>query len=123
MTGQGVTFTADVTAVAPATGTPTGEVDFLDGSILLGAATLDDSGNATFTSMGLSVSTHHITAVYLDDAIFAGSTSAVLAQVVDRDATATALTVVGESIRRRQGTTLPRRLPPPLPDRARRPAM
>ncbi len=61
--GQAVTFTATVSVVAPATGTPTGMVTFLDGTTTLGTATLTN-GVATLTTSALSAGTHSITAMY-----------------------------------------------------------
>jgi fibronectin-binding autotransporter adhesin len=78
--GQSVTFTATVT---PGTaGTPTGTVQFFDGSTLLATVAINSSGVATFTTSTLSVGRHNMTATYSGDGSFSGSTSAVLAQVV-----------------------------------------
>ena len=73
--GQSVTFTATVTANAPGSGTPTGTVTFMDGSTTLGTGTLNGSGVATFSTSGLSVGSHSITAVYGGDTDFTTSTS------------------------------------------------
>src|SRR5205807_65841 len=78
-------------AVAPSTATPTGTVSFLDGTTTLGTGTLNASGVATFTSTGLSVGSHTITARYGGDATFASATSAALAQAVSQAATTTTL--------------------------------
>jgi hypothetical protein len=77
--GQSVTFTA---TVAAASGVPTGTVNFLDGGAALGSGSLSPQGIATFSTSGLSVGTHTITAAYQGDALFTQSTSAALAQVV-----------------------------------------
>src|SRR5205814_10249302 len=81
--GQAVTFTATVTSSA--TGTPTGTVTFQDGASALGTGTLS-GGTATFTTSGLTAGTHSITAIYGGDANFAGSTSPVLTQTVNKAA-------------------------------------
>jgi hypothetical protein len=81
--GQAVTFTATVTAVAPGSGTPTGEVDFYDGDTYLGSAALDTNGRATLTTTDLDVGAHTITAVYLGDDNFLAMTSAGLSQTVN----------------------------------------
>src|SRR5262249_39130767 len=57
--GQAVTFTATVSAVAPATGTPTGTVSFFDGTTLLSTAPLS-GGTATLTTSALSAGSHSI---------------------------------------------------------------
>lgn len=76
-----ITFTATVSVVSPATGTPTGTVTFKDGAATLGTGTL--SGNtATFTSSSLSIGTHSITAAYGGDTMFNASTSPALSQVI-----------------------------------------
>ncbi|WP_167344252.1 Ig-like domain-containing protein, partial [Streptomyces novaecaesareae] len=59
--GQAKVLTATVTAVAPGAGTPTGTVSFFDGATLLGTATLDAGGTATFTTSDLDVGTHVLT--------------------------------------------------------------
>lgn len=79
--GATVTFTATVTASAPATGTPSGVVDFYDnsGSVLLGAASLvagsPGTAQASFASSTLSTGTHAITAKYVGNFNFASSTN------------------------------------------------
>ena len=80
---QSVSFTATVAAVSPGAGTPTGSVNFLDGSASLGSASLT-AGQATFTLSSLSVASHSITAVYVGDGSFNGSGSAALTQIVTR---------------------------------------
>jgi Tol biopolymer transport system component len=70
--GQSVTFTATVATTA---GTPTGTVQFKDGSTNLGLPVdLSASGVATFSTSTLTTGTHNITAVYSGDANFAAST-------------------------------------------------
>jgi hypothetical protein len=86
--GQSVTFTASVT---PATsGTPTGSVEFLDGSTLLETVTLS-GGKATLATSTLSAAAHTITAVYEASSSYAGSTSAAVTQTVKKAATTTTL--------------------------------
>ncbi|MCL5262829.1 MAG: Ig-like domain repeat protein, partial [Acidobacteria bacterium] len=75
-----VTFTATVTSAT--TGTPTGSVEFLDGSTVLGTGPLNNQGVATYTTSTLTAGLHQITAVYQGDVNFTGSTSAALAQIV-----------------------------------------
>lgn len=85
--GQSVTFTASVSG---SSGTPTGTVTFLDGTTVLGTATLDANGNATFTTSDLALGYHDITAVYSGDSIYTGST-ATLSQLIDLGQTTTSL--------------------------------
>ncbi len=75
-----VTFTATVTSQS--SGTPTGSVEFLDGSTVLGTGPLNNNGVATYTTSSLTAGLHKITAVYQGDVNFTGSTSAALAQIV-----------------------------------------
>ena len=102
--GQSVTFTATVNAVAPASGTPTGSVTFLDGSITLGTATLSSGGKATLTTKVLPAGSDTITAVYGGDSNFTTSTSTALPQTVYQDATTTTVvssaspSVYGQSV-------------------------
>jgi hypothetical protein len=81
--GQEVTFTATVTVNDPGSGLPTGTVTFLDGSTVLGTGTLDDNGQATFTTSALQIGDHPITAVYGGDSNFNGSMSGILTQTVN----------------------------------------
>jgi len=80
---QSVTFTATVAAVAPGGGAASGTVSFLDGSSSLGTA-LIAGGQAAFTLNSLSIASHSITAVYLGDGNFTGSSSATLTETVTR---------------------------------------
>jgi hypothetical protein len=84
---QVVTFTASVSAEA---GTPTGTVEFFDGNVALGSATLT-SGNALFPVSWLAAGSHSITAKYQGDGRYRGSASAPLNQVVNRLTTTTSL--------------------------------
>ena len=71
--GAAVTLTATV-APAPA-GTPAGTVSFFNGSTLLGTATLNGSGVASFTLSSFPLGTETVTAVYSGNVGFATSTS------------------------------------------------
>ena len=83
---QSVTFTATVTGPA-GTGTPTGTVTFKDGAAILGTATVNTGGLATFATSSLAAGSHSITAQYVPDSAAAtslvGSTSTALAQTVE----------------------------------------
>ncbi|WP_188760748.1 Ig-like domain repeat protein [Edaphobacter acidisoli] len=68
-----ITFTATVTGVSSST--PTGNVEFMDGANILGAAPLSTLGSATYVNSALSAGTHTITAVYEGDADYSPSTS------------------------------------------------
>jgi hypothetical protein len=82
VSGQQVTFTATVTAVAPGSGTPTGTVSLSDGSNMIGQVTLNGAGQATFITSGLFVGRHNIVAQYAGNAEFDGSQSDFLSQNV-----------------------------------------
>ena len=79
-TGEQVTFTSTVSS--PASGTPTGSVAFLDGTTQIGTATLGATGQALFTTSGLGVGTHSITAEYSGDTNFIASISVVLTETI-----------------------------------------
>jgi hypothetical protein len=73
--GQAVTFSATLSATNPDDGIPTSTVTFLDGTTTLAAdVVLDASGLATFSTSGLSVGTHTITALYAGDDYFTAAT-------------------------------------------------
>ena len=92
--GQSVMFTAKVTAVSPATGTPTGNVTFLDGANPIGSGIVD-GGVATFTTTSLAAGSHTITASYGGDSNFMVKTGTAMTgnpQVVKSVATLTLTT-------------------------------
>jgi uncharacterized repeat protein (TIGR02543 family) len=71
--GAPLTFTATV-----AGGTPTGNVSFYDGAVLLGTSALDGSYQAGLTTSALAAGTHGITVRYAGDANHFTSTSQAL---------------------------------------------
>jgi hypothetical protein len=86
--GTSVTFTATVSSTSP---TPTGSVNFLDGTTVIGNAPLSTnggtvsltlSGNSSWATTSLTTGTHTITAVYSGDSNFATSTSAPVTNIV-----------------------------------------
>jgi hypothetical protein len=83
--GGYTTFSATVTATAPAVGTPTGTVQFYDGVTPLGSpATLSGGGASLPPINSLSGGTHTITAVYTPNSTnFVTSTSPDYFQVVE----------------------------------------
>jgi hypothetical protein len=79
--GLPVTFTASV--LPATTGTPTGSIQFFDGSTTLGTVPLNAQSAATLTTSSLTAGSHSITASYGGDTDFVSSlTSAVSLQVV-----------------------------------------
>ena len=94
VSGQSVTYTATVTVIAPAAGTPTGKVNFEDGGVTIagcGAKALAGAGTATCSFIYGGAGTHVITAIYTGDASFATSTSPVFTQNVNTASTVTAV--------------------------------
>ena len=89
VTGQAVTFTATVDAVAPGSGTPigvsgsvfTGTVTFRDGNVILGTVAVGFSGRATLTTSFAAAGGYAITAVYSGDPNFVGSSQSLTEQV------------------------------------------
>jgi probable HAF family extracellular repeat protein len=73
--GQTVTLSAAVNVLAPGAGTPIGIVTFMDGTITLGAVTLNGAATAAFSTSSLASGSHSITATYGGDANFSGSTT------------------------------------------------
>jgi len=94
MAGLSVTFTAQLSAPS---GTPTGVIQFLDGANLLSTQTVSGTGSATFSTNSLSVGSHIITANYQPTGAF-GTSTASLTQVINGDATSTALTCLPNPI-------------------------
>jgi hypothetical protein len=91
--GGTVTFTAVVSAVAPATGTPSGVVQFYDDDVLLGAVSLQkvSTGTATasFAASSLATGAHSVHAVYVGNFNFTGSSQTAALEI------GTAATVTG----------------------------
>ena len=87
--GEPATFDATVSA---SSGTvPNGEtVWFMNGTMPLGTATLS-SGAASFTTTNLATGSDSITAVYVGDLNFSGSTSAAVSQTVNQASSFTTL--------------------------------
>ena len=92
--GQPVTFTATVHPTSSSLGTPTGTVVFLAGTTPIGEGTLNSSGQATFTTSTLAYGSYSITADYLGNTTFQGSTSSAITQFVTTASTQPTLTVV-----------------------------
>ena len=84
--GQSVTFTATFSAVAPAAGTPTGTVTFMDGPSTLGTGALSN-GAAAFSTTALSPGLDVITAVYSGDSNFRPAALGLLNQRVGKTGT------------------------------------
>ena len=72
--GSPVTLNATVSAVDGSYGTPSGNVDFYDGSTDLGSVAVDGSGQASLSLPSLPMGDHGIIAVYDGDDNFAQST-------------------------------------------------
>ena len=100
--GQSVTFTATVTTPAglPAS---TGAVTFMDGATVLGTGAVS-GGVAIFSTAGLSVGAHAITATYGGDGNYTASSSPAFTQNVQQAASTTTLassanpSTVGQSV-------------------------
>ena len=86
--GQKATFTATVTDNTPSGGTPTGSVEFFDGSNDIGPATLVSSGASsatyTFSTSKLWAGTHTIDADYTPSGLFQQSHGSLTNQVINQ---------------------------------------
>ncbi len=90
--GQAVTFSAQVSVVAPGAGQPTGGVQFNIDGAPFGTARPLVGDTATLTVSSLTVGNHDIEAVYGATTDFASSSSATLSHGVDLSETAVDLT-------------------------------
>jgi hypothetical protein len=117
--GQLVTFTATVTPAVPATGTPTGLVEFEDGTgffaTFLGSATLNANGQAQFSIYTLGTGYHDINAYYVGDPRFTPSLSPILKQLVNRDHSFTTLALSAGPALAGQPLTLTATVGPTVP--------
>lgn len=86
--GTSLTFTATVQQTLAGL-SPTGTVQFYDGSSALGSPVSITIGAATYSTDSLSAGTHSITAQYSGDSNYAPSTSAVLSVQIQGTAVAT----------------------------------
>ena len=92
--GEPVTFTADVMAVSPGAGTPTGVVTFFANGNAIGSATVNAAtGLASFTTSNLGFGANSIIAVYSGDSVFQGSQSGAGTQFISHASTQSILTV------------------------------
>ncbi len=89
LAGKTAAFSVVVTS---ATGMPTGSVSLMDGTTVVGMATLNAQGVATFSTTTLSVGMHALTGVYNGDANYLATTSAPVTQTVNLAAAAVTLT-------------------------------
>ncbi len=98
VSGQPLTFTADVTAVGPGSGTPTGEVQFyVDGDPLGGPVTLS-GGSASSPTAHLGVGSHTVTANYAGDVNFGGANDQLTQAVAQASTTTTVSTSPNPSV-------------------------
>jgi hypothetical protein len=88
-TGQTLTLTATVQGSGSTA--PGGTVNFMNGSTLLGTATLNSSGVATLTTSSLAAGAYSLTVQYAGDSNFLSSTSATVSLTVNAQATTTSL--------------------------------
>ncbi|HEU5001873.1 MAG TPA: Ig-like domain repeat protein [Actinomycetota bacterium] len=92
LVGQGVTFNATVTAVAPGAGTPTGTVSFfVDGSHYEDVSLASGVASTTTPDTALTLGDHTVTATYGGNADFTASSGG-LTQTVTKAATTTTVT-------------------------------
>ena len=78
-----VTFTATLSGAGL---TPTGTVMWMDGSLLLGTSTVDNSGMTSLSLSTLSAGAHNVSAVYSGDQNYASATSQTVSQTVNQAA-------------------------------------
>ncbi len=91
VSGQSVTYTVNVTATSPGSGTPTGNVVIKDNGTAVKTNALS-SGSTTYSTNYAAAGAHAIVAEYGGDSSFNASTnSPALAQTVNAAATTTAL--------------------------------
>jgi hypothetical protein len=117
--GQLVSLAAYVAEAVPQPNRPTGLLTFKDTfegtTTVLGTGTLDAAGHATLRTYSLGAGYHHITAVYEGDPNFTTSTSPVLNQLVNQDATTTTLTASANPAVAGQPVTLTATVSPVVP--------
>lgn len=93
--GANITFSLHASA---ATGTPTGNVTFFDGTTALATKPLDASGNATYSTATLTPGGHSISAKYVGDTNNAPGTSNIVSQTITKNDTTTTLSTSAASV-------------------------
>lgn len=91
--GQNLTLTAQVAAVAPSALTPNGSVQFMNGNMLLGTATLDAGGQAQIVVPASTVGAFVVSAAYLENSNWLASQSAPQSIQVSQASTTTTLRI------------------------------
>ena len=102
--GSTVTLTAKVKPSV--SGTPTGNVEFLNGSTSLGTGSVNSSGQASLNTTALPVGTDSLTAVYSGDKTYTTSTSPVVKETVNKATSTTALKSSGTTTSYDESVTL-----------------
>jgi hypothetical protein len=103
--GEGVPLQATVVPASGSGSTPAGTVEFRDGSTVLGTATLDSTGKASFTATGLTIGAHALAAYYATSASYEASNSAVSALRVYANAPDILLTLSASSLQVSYGSS------------------
>jgi hypothetical protein len=85
LAGQPITLTATVQGAVPGFGPPTGTVLFMDGTATIGSGSLS-GGVATFTTAALAPASHTLSAVYVGDRNFTGSSASAVTEVINNPA-------------------------------------
>jgi large repetitive protein len=88
------------------TALPSGAVTLMDGSTVIGTATLSAAGTATFSTSALTVGQHTLSAVYAGDSQNFTSTSSTLAETVRLHGSTNILTASSTSVVQGQSLTL-----------------
>ncbi|HEX2637446.1 MAG TPA: Ig-like domain repeat protein [Gemmatimonadales bacterium] len=81
--GQSITLTAHVAPSGGSTGSPGGQVQFMEGATLLGTRSVNGAGDAALDISSLGEGLHSITAAYQGSTTFEASTSAAVDQQVN----------------------------------------
>lgn len=87
--GQSLTLTAKTIA---SVATPGGTVTFFNGATILGTATLNATGTATFATSALPVGANALSATYGGNGAYTGSTSAIVTEAVNQATTTSTVT-------------------------------
>lgn len=94
--GETVNFISTISSNIPGGGSPTGFVQFYNGTMSLGTAPLvplgPNTSTATLPYSALSLGSHQINSTYLGDGNYTSSTSTRIMQLVIKDATTTVIT-------------------------------
>ena len=105
LAGEAATYTATVSPLAPASGVPTGLVQFIVDGAAYGSPVALSNGSATISLAGLAPGNHLVSATYAGNGSYLGGGSRIVSQPVNVNPTTTTLATSAASVNAGQTVT------------------